>query len=184
MGPAGPAGSATGFTHWVGEFFGGGIVFHVYKDALGTEHGLICSLTSWVAAWGLVGITVPNARSNWNGASNTAAIIAAGVQAGSAAQVCDSYETDGFSDWYLPALDELLLLKYARYNVDRSLSQIPGATLFYNGVDGFQYLTSTEIYSSSVFTVYFNHNHTSYSENNTHQTDKTSSKLVRAVRSF
>jgi hypothetical protein len=132
QGPQGPAGSGGGFTHWVGESFGGGVVFHVFKDALGEEHGLICSLTdlSTAAPWGLYGTDVPNCESSWNGAANTAAIMAAGVEAGSAAQLCDAYEAGGFSDWYLPAIDELNLMYNAKYHLNRSLSLISGALPF------------------------------------------------------
>jgi hypothetical protein len=131
-GPQGPSGSGAGFTHWVGESFGGGVVFHVFKDALGEEHGLVCSLTdlSTGAAWGLYGTDVPNCESSWNGQANTAAIMAAGVEAGSAAQLCDAYENGGFTDWYLPAIDELNLMYNAKYNLNRSLSQIAGAAPF------------------------------------------------------
>ena len=131
-GPQGPAGNGGGFTHWVGESFGGGVVFHLYKDALGVEHGLIVSLTdlSTGAVWGLYGTDVPNCESSWNGAANTAAIIAAGVEAGSAAQLCDAYEAGGFTDWYLPAIDELNLMYNAKYNLNQSLSQITGGAPF------------------------------------------------------
>ncbi len=129
QGEQGPAGTGAGFTHWVGESFGGGVVFHVFKDALGEEHGLICSLTdlSSGAQWGLSGTDVPNCESSWNGAANTAAIMTAGVEAGSAAQLCNAYQNGGFTDWYLPAIDELNLMYNAKYNLNRSLSEIPGA---------------------------------------------------------
>jgi hypothetical protein len=149
-GPQGPAGSGAGFTHWVGESFGGGVVFHVFKDALGEEHGLICSLTdlSTGAIWGLNGTDVPNCESSWNGAANTAAIMAAGAEAGSAAQLCDAYENGGFTDWYLPAIDELNLMYNAKYNLNRSLSQISGAAPF--DLNAYPYY-----WSSSEFSSYF-----------------------------
>jgi hypothetical protein len=96
-------------------------VFHVFKDALGEEHGLICSLTDVGfigGTWGLYGIDVPNCESSWNGAANTSSIMAAGVEVGSAAQLCDAYENDGFTDWYLPAIDELNLMYNAKYNLN------------------------------------------------------------------
>jgi hypothetical protein len=39
------SGSTGGFTHYVGELFGGGIVVSVWKTN-GVEHGLIASLTN------------------------------------------------------------------------------------------------------------------------------------------
>ena len=43
---------------FVGELYGGGIIFHLSKDSLGNEHGLIASLqdVSTSAKWGLFGI--------------------------------------------------------------------------------------------------------------------------------
>ncbi len=149
VGPQGPAGNGGGFTHWVGESFGGGVVFHVYKDALGVEHGLIASLTdlSTSAPWGLYGTDVPNCESPWNGAANTAAIMAAGVETGSAAQLCDAYEAGGFTDWYLPAIDELNLMYNAKYNLNQSLSQITGGAPI--DLNAFRsYWSSSECYSS------------------------------------
>jgi hypothetical protein len=43
-------GNSGGFTHYVGELFGGGIVVSVWKDTQGVEHGLIASLTDLSSA--------------------------------------------------------------------------------------------------------------------------------------
>ncbi len=180
IGPQGPAGSGAGFTHWVGEAFGGGVVFHVFKDALGEEHGLICSLTdlSTAAPWGLYGTDVPNCESSWNGAANTAAIMAAGVEAGSAAQLCDTYEAGGFSDWYLPSIDELNLIYKAKYNLNRSLSQISSAAQFDLSSNPY-FWSSTEHNSIFVWGIYFSSGILSYSSVN-----KSYDLYVRAVRAF
>ena len=37
-------GTGGNFTHYIGEEFGGGVIFHLWKDAQGIEHGLIVSL--------------------------------------------------------------------------------------------------------------------------------------------
>ncbi len=179
-GPQGPAGNGGGFTHWVGESFGGGVVFHVYKDALGVEHGLIVSLTdlSIGAVWGLFGTDAPNCESSWNGAANTAAIIAAGVEAGSAAQLCDAYEAVGFTDWYLPAIDELNLMYNAKYNLNQSLSQIAGGAPFdLNAGPYIYYWSSSENNSSYAWIFYFGNGTTNYN-------DKGVNYYVRAVRAF
>jgi hypothetical protein len=181
QGEQGPAGSGAGFTHWVGESFGGGVVFHVFKDALGEEHGLICSLTdlSTSAQWGLYGTDVPNCESSWNGAANTAAIMAAGVEAGSAAQLCDVYENGGFTDWYLPAIDELNLMYNAKYNLNRSLSQIAGAAPF--DLNAYPvYWSSSEYYSGNAWIFYFGYGYAYYDD----FFGKDNSYYVRAVRAF
>ncbi len=177
-GPQGPAGNGGGFTHWVGESFGGGVVFHVYKDALGVEHGLIVSLIdlSTGAQWGLYGTDVPNCESSWNGAANTAAIMAVGVEVGSAAQLCDAYEAGGFTDWYLPAIDELNLMYNAKYNLNQSLSQIAGGAPF--DLNAYPYYwSSSEYYSGSAWEFNFNYG-------NTNNYNKDDNYYVRAVRAF
>jgi hypothetical protein len=181
MGPQGPAGSGAGFTHWVGEAFGGGVVFHVFKDALGEEHGLICSLTdlSTGAPWGLFGSNVPNCESSWNGAANTAAIMAAGVEVGSAAQLCDAYEAGGFSDWYLPAIDELNLMYNAKYHLNRSLSLISGAASF--DLNAYRYYwSSSEAGSQYAWRFDFDGGNANYDRYKSFYI----SSYVRAVRAF
>jgi hypothetical protein len=171
--------SADGFRHWVGEAFGGGVVFYVYKDVLGDEHGLICSLTdlSTDAPWGLYGTDVQNCESSWDGAANTAAIIAAGAAAGSAAQLCDAYENGGFSDWYLPAIDEINLIYNAKYSINRSLSQISNAQIIQLN-DFPSYWSSSENNYIHGWTFSFNYSLT-YEDIN-----KNSNNYVRAVRAF
>jgi hypothetical protein len=154
-GPQGPQGANTGLTHWIGESFGGGIVFHVYKDVLGVEHGLICSLTNLGTGdfifWGLYGTNVPNCESRWNGLANSTSIMNAGPAVGTAPQLCDAYSSGGFSDWYLPSIDELLLIHAARYTLNRNMLQIPGSVPF--GTE--DYWSSTESNSTDAYSVYF-----------------------------
>ena len=65
--PQTPAGD--GFTHYVGEKSGGGVVFYVYKDANGEGHGLIANFSDvgTQMAWGLNGTDVANSEITWNG---------------------------------------------------------------------------------------------------------------------
>lgn len=98
--------------HYIGELFGGGVIFYIGKDA-GVEHGLIASLADLDGgagvAWSgntntLIGAT---AQSSIDGQSNTTAIVAQNNTANKAATLCDSYSNAGFTDWYLPAIWEL-----------------------------------------------------------------------------
>jgi len=57
--------------------------------------------------WRIDGGTTPGATSLFNGAANTAAIIAAGIDAHPAAKFCVDLSIGGFTDWYLPARFEL-----------------------------------------------------------------------------
>ena len=104
----------TSGAHYIGELYGGGIVFFV--DHLG-EHGLITSLEDLDSGTGVAWSNIidqpvgAGAQDAYDGAPNTAAIIAQSGHTNSAAKLCDDYENDGFSDWYLPAPYEILLLR-------------------------------------------------------------------------
>ena len=52
QGPQGPAGPTTPgtFTHYIGEQFGGGVIFNLWKDAQGNEHGSIVDIVDLEAA--------------------------------------------------------------------------------------------------------------------------------------
>lgn len=108
--------------HYVGELYGGGIVFYV--DQTG-QHGLIASLAdlSSAAYVGLYGVNIPNCSSRWDGAANTSAIMTAGAGAGSPAGLCDSYSAGGFTDWYLPSIDELSQIYQSIYVINKTLDQ-------------------------------------------------------------
>lgn len=162
--------------HFVGEYFGGGVVFHIYQDG-GKQHGLIVTLTdiSSGAPWGTYGVDVTGAKSLWDGQSNTNAIITAGAITGDAALLCDNLIENEKDDWYLPALDELNLLFDARFEVNKTLSEIPGA----------QQLRFEKYWSSTQTTPelawYFNFDiGSTYGTYNA----KNSLQYVRAVRGF
>jgi hypothetical protein len=148
QGPAGPAGPAgAGFKHYIGEKFGGGIVFHVDRDSSGNEHGLILSLADLGApsAWGLSGTDVQNCESSWNGAANTASILKAGGLATEAAGLCNAYRGAGQTDWYLPALHQVNLMIDNQYDLNRVLDTDgdPATTVLSFGPSSY-YWTSTE----------------------------------------
>jgi uncharacterized protein (TIGR02145 family) len=128
-GPSGPAGSGA-FVHYPGEAFGGGVVFHVYKDGSGTEHGLIVALTNQSDAqiWSNVTDQLAGATSVWDGLANSNTIVAQAGHTNSAAKLCLDYEAGGFSDWYLPSNAELTILWNNIFNVNKGLSVISGAT--------------------------------------------------------
>jgi hypothetical protein len=65
--------------------------------------------------WGNVGINVPNAESPDDGATNTANIVATltpDIQAINtyAAGICSEYAGGGYTDWFLPAENQLACL--------------------------------------------------------------------------
>lgn len=114
--------------HYVGELYGGGVVFYV--DHTG-NHGLICSMVdvgSSVAWSDVTGTTVPapGALSDWDGLTNSTAIVAQST-ATIAADLCFNYTNDaGYiggakDDWYLPSRGELNHLWNNLYQVQKAL---------------------------------------------------------------
>ncbi len=141
------AGTATGggnFTHYIGEEYGGGVIFHLWKDNAGVEHGLIVALTdqSISQAWSNVTSAEigTSAQSSWDGLSNSNSIVGQAGHTSSAAKLCLDLVSGGQSDWYLPSIQELNMLWNNYYTVNRALSQISGATQLSNSV----YLSSSE----------------------------------------
>jgi hypothetical protein len=97
--------------HKIGDAFGGGIIFQITKGADGKEHGLIVSADNLGKAPFSANTSQDiGASSTSDGAANTAACIKAGVAKTDAAGLCDAYEKDGFTDWFLPAIDQLQTL--------------------------------------------------------------------------
>jgi hypothetical protein len=188
QGPAGATGSqgpagAGGFTQWVGEIYGGGVVFHVYKDHLGDEHGLIASINdlSSNATWSSSSLDVVNCESPFDGMANTLAMINGGVETGSAANLCYNYIHDEYDDWYLPAIDELNLLYNSKFIINKSLSNIPGASIFplNSGNTSIypRYWSSSDDNSGNAWRFSFNYG--SASSSNKYEWNN-----VRAVRAF
>jgi hypothetical protein len=127
------SGYATGggnFSHFIGEAFGGGVIFHLWKDAQGIEHGLVVdiidldTLSFWSNIESLIG---PSAQSLWDGLANSNAIVSQPGHTSSAALQCLNSSNGGQDDWYLPAIDEMSLLWQNRFNVNKTLSNIAGA---------------------------------------------------------
>ena len=91
-------------------------------------------------AWGYK-VDTPGADSEFDGAVNTAAHIAAGVEhpeytsRPAAAVFCNNLTINGFSDWYLPSINELEICYYnlkptreTNYNVGRNYYAVPKRT--------------------------------------------------------
>ena len=112
--------------HYIGEYFGGGIIFHLNYDSNGIQHGLIVSLNNLSngIVWGCEDSTLNN-LSRWDGQTNTLETIR-GCGLNNAAGICSNYRGGGFSDWYLPAVEEWKLLYQNFFEVEKTLSFISG----------------------------------------------------------
>jgi hypothetical protein len=109
-GPQGPTGNGA-FTHYVGELFGGGIVFHVYRDDDGTEHGLIAypEALGLDEPFGDYDTIMNNCTNDWDGRSNTECL--ASLQSLGIARMVSDFAGNGCTDWYIPSVTEFDLLK-------------------------------------------------------------------------
>ena len=175
-------GSTVGFTHYIGELFGGGIVVSVWKDAQGVERGLIASLTDlssgipWTTPAFQETLIGPAAQSPRDGLANTNAIVAqAGAGTTYAAGLCKAYNAGGFNDWYLPSLLELRKCYNASIIVNEVLGDLNGFVFSPNS--GISYWSSTESNISYVDVINFYEEFTNGNKSEL-------SNLVRAVRRF
>jgi len=156
--------SGSGGTHYLGEELDGGIIFYIYIDSNGEQHGLIVSKTEEEnTKWQNTGATT-NADRTEDGLYNT------GLMTDSPAK---TWATGLGADWYLPSIDELSLLWHNRYYVNKT-SRANGYTLL-STTD--RYWSSTEYSSTTALIFYFINGYV----NNGH---KTSTYSVRAVRAF
>jgi len=112
---------------YLGQSYAGGRVFYI--DATG-EHGLVCTPVSiGNFTWGCNGTSIATSIDFGTGEINTAAIVAFCTETNTAARACDTLNYNGYSDWYLPSLNEL--------------------NLVYNNIGKFGVILNTPYWSSS-----------------------------------
>ncbi|WP_019946769.1 hypothetical protein [Hymenobacter aerophilus] len=138
--------------HQIGDLYGGGIIFSLWRDQKGVQHGLIASLQDvGSAVWATPDLGPGTAESITDGQANTAAIVGArGL--GNAAGLCDSYTVlNGnqplYNDWYLPSLAELRMLCNQAALIDLVLKNDNNADSY--GLTGPYYWTSTNAVEQS-----------------------------------
>jgi hypothetical protein len=119
-------------THYLGENYGGGIVFYVYDNG---KHGLIISTEDQSAGVNASTYTSETCCLTTNafrdginaGMSNTERIILTQGSGNYAAFLAANYKGGGFGDWYLPSIAELKLIilnkKYIMSTFLNSLDQ-------------------------------------------------------------
>ncbi len=158
----------------IGQSFQGGIIAYIYQpndaefDSTNT-HGIVTSATdlSTGIQWynGTYVPTGANARWIGSGDDNTNAILLSQFSGDYAAKICFDLVLDGYSDWYLPSLEELRVLYINR-----------------NSIGGFaltkHYWTSTEYNLSQAYTIFF------YTGSESLLSKNDTSRYVRPIRYF
>ena len=156
--------------HYIGESFGGGIVFYVYDNG---KHGLIVATEdqSTGVNWYNGSYISTNAyRDGVNaGLLNTERIIFSQGAGNYAAQIAANYKGGGYGDWYLPSAYELGLLHIQR-------------ALFFTGPNVIiYYYSSNENPSNNKQVMCYRFSNALY---NTYLDKVNPSVRVRAIRAF
>ncbi len=162
-----------GVGHYIGEPYQDGIIFWV--DDTG-QHGLIVSLANLGSSgesWSNHDNYLVGSNSTWNGQGNSTKFLQLIPSQYGAATLCDNYITGIYSDWYLPAIDQLSLIYHARYILNKNIEGVPGANILGNQ----SYWSSTEVDNLNALNYNFN---TGYASANL----KSYGSYVRAVRAF
>jgi hypothetical protein len=127
--------------HYPGDRISEGIVFYV--DSSG-ERGLMAAAHDMPGevSWMDTPTDLDNAGNYADGSANTASVVQQAGASAAAAYYCDTLTMHGKDDWYLPAIDELVLLNDARYQFNRAAGEDenPGST----GLAADRYWSSTE----------------------------------------
>ena len=151
-------------THHLGDHYGGGIIFQI--DSAG-QHGLIADTADLDTGivWTSGAFNISNATRNGIGAGrfNTERIIIRQGTGAYAAQVCADYQGGGYSDWYLPSVNELNIL-YQQQNM-------------VGGFTSNAYWSSNELSNQQATAITFNGGGFTPSV-------KTTTHPIRAVRAF
>lgn len=120
-----------------------GIVFHLYEDPTGMQHGLIVGKNEWPGFWQDPGfVTLVGADRSEDGAYNTA------LMTGTATAY---YMSLLGADWYLPSIDELNILFSNRFWANKGLRA--GGSLLISHSNGF-YWSSTEADLTGVYVMH------------------------------
>lgn len=99
----------------IGQAFGGGFwAGDIGVSSIATHHLVVCPRSSGqtLSLWKTAETTTSGTTSLIDGPANTAAMIAAGASAHPAAFFCNNLNVGGFSDWYMPAKNELEILYF------------------------------------------------------------------------
>ncbi len=148
-----------------GDALGGGLF--VFEDS-GYAYISAAADQSTDAPWGCQGTDISGTLTAvGTGSANTALIVAGCATSGISARICDELTLNGYSDWFLPSLDELAEM-YTKLAAD-------GLGNFANHT----YWSSTQQSATQAYTIDMNNGN-----QGTHAKDNTSNRYTRAMRRF
>jgi hypothetical protein len=114
--------------HYLGEVFGGGVIFSLSQDGLGNETGLVVSPVNLSSgrSWSNTNNVVVG-TTDYNGWANSNLINTQNTN--SAAGNCRASTQGGYNDWYLPSILELKELGYQQLYAARGLAAMGGTQI-------------------------------------------------------
>ncbi len=133
-----------------------------YLEAAPVDQSAPMSMLWWNGASTTTGAT---GTAIGTGKTNTNAIISSQGAGTYAATACTTYSNNGYNDWFLPSRDELIAIRNNLY------------VFGIGGLNWQDYVSSSEINSTTVYYIYFDNG-------NTYTVGKNFPKTVRAIRAF
>ena len=158
---------------YVGAGYGGGKVAYILQSGdpgydVNTTHGLIAATSDQgsLPSWGCSGVALQGADGTaiGTGSQNTLDIVAGCAESGIGARLCADLSLNGFTDWYLPSIDELTKVYINRASIGTFALSYP-------------YMSSSETSSNTILIKYF------FNGAQEH-TLKTEGISLRPIRSF
>lgn len=170
----------------IGDLYGGGIIVGTWKYPSNTNNYLIMSTADLTSDAGVAFSNVisvaSGANSEFDGAANSAKIVAQAGHSTSAAKLCRDYVANGYSGWHLPSAQEMMMALNAGEIVGYVFGKNDFAEYGYSLPRG-RYWTSTEARETNLGISYSTAFDIGYSQN-----DRMSGPLLKStlasVRAF
>ena len=159
-----------GYTHYLGEEKDGGIIFYLFTGSDGLEHGLIVSNTESTPVKWQNAFAQTNATRLDDGVYNTQLMTDSPAK---------DYVSSLGTGWYIPSMDEIMLLFSNRYYINKTIDLTSGTTMA-GSLSSPPYWSSTESVTNSNTAVVL----WSYKDFDITGQNKTLNGIVRAIRSF